>query len=125
MKPLLLHACCAPCSLEPVHLLREEGGLNPQFAGPIPIFSRTMNGSAAWTSCAGGVPMATSSLSRRGRTAMAGRSAWPRWAPIDPVAVARAMPCVWPRHAVWLRSVGLSCGHDARRLAVSVVRNLQ
>ena len=25
MKPLLLHACCAPCSLEPVRLLREEG----------------------------------------------------------------------------------------------------
>lgn len=23
--PLLLHACCAPCSLEPVRLLREEG----------------------------------------------------------------------------------------------------
>lgn len=25
MKSLLLHACCAPCSLEPVRLLREEG----------------------------------------------------------------------------------------------------
>lgn len=25
MTPLLLHACCAPCSLEPVRLLREEG----------------------------------------------------------------------------------------------------
>ena len=25
MKPLLLHACCGPCSLEPVRLLREEG----------------------------------------------------------------------------------------------------
>ena len=25
MKPLLLHACCAPCSLEPVRLLEEEG----------------------------------------------------------------------------------------------------
>ena len=25
MRPLLLHACCAPCSLEPVRLLREEG----------------------------------------------------------------------------------------------------
>ena len=24
MKSLLLHACCAPCSLEPVRLLREE-----------------------------------------------------------------------------------------------------
>ena len=24
MTPLLLHACCAPCSLEPVRLLREE-----------------------------------------------------------------------------------------------------
>jgi predicted adenine nucleotide alpha hydrolase (AANH) superfamily ATPase len=24
-KPLLLHACCGPCSLEPVRLLREEG----------------------------------------------------------------------------------------------------
>lgn len=23
--PLLLHACCAPCSLEPVRLLMEEG----------------------------------------------------------------------------------------------------
>ena len=23
--PLLLHACCGPCSLEPVRLLREEG----------------------------------------------------------------------------------------------------
>ena len=23
MKPLLLHACCAPCSLEPVRLLRK------------------------------------------------------------------------------------------------------
>ncbi len=23
--PLALHACCAPCSLEPVRLLREEG----------------------------------------------------------------------------------------------------
>ena len=25
MTPLLLHACCGPCSLEPVRLLREEG----------------------------------------------------------------------------------------------------
>ena len=25
MRSLLLHACCAPCSLEPVRLLREEG----------------------------------------------------------------------------------------------------
>lgn len=25
MTPLLLHACCAPCSLEPVRLLRDEG----------------------------------------------------------------------------------------------------
>lgn len=25
MTPLLLHACCAPCSLEPVRLLQEEG----------------------------------------------------------------------------------------------------
>lgn len=25
LKPLLLHACCGPCSLEPVRLLREEG----------------------------------------------------------------------------------------------------
>lgn len=25
MTPLLLHACCAPCSLEPVRLLVEEG----------------------------------------------------------------------------------------------------
>ena len=25
MKPLLMHACCAPCSLEPVRLLHEEG----------------------------------------------------------------------------------------------------
>ena len=25
MVPLLLHACCGPCSLEPVRLLREEG----------------------------------------------------------------------------------------------------
>ncbi len=25
MTPLLLHACCAPCSLEPVRLLAEEG----------------------------------------------------------------------------------------------------
>ena len=25
MKSLLLHTCCAPCSLEPVRLLREEG----------------------------------------------------------------------------------------------------
>lgn len=25
MIPLLLHACCGPCSLEPVRLLREEG----------------------------------------------------------------------------------------------------
>ena len=24
-RPLLLHACCGPCSLEPVRLLREEG----------------------------------------------------------------------------------------------------
>lgn len=24
-KPLLLHACCGPCSLEPVRILREEG----------------------------------------------------------------------------------------------------
>ena len=24
-KPLLLHACCGPCSLEPVRLLREQG----------------------------------------------------------------------------------------------------
>ena len=25
MTPLLLHACCGPCSIEPVRLLREEG----------------------------------------------------------------------------------------------------
>lgn len=25
MIPLLLHACCAPCSIEPIRLLREEG----------------------------------------------------------------------------------------------------
>lgn len=25
MRPLLLHACCGPCSLEPVKLLREQG----------------------------------------------------------------------------------------------------
>ena len=25
MTPLLLHACCGPCSLEPVKLLRAEG----------------------------------------------------------------------------------------------------
>ena len=25
MTPLLLHACCGPCSLEPLRLLREEG----------------------------------------------------------------------------------------------------
>lgn len=25
MTPILLHACCGPCSLEPVRLLREEG----------------------------------------------------------------------------------------------------
>ena len=25
MTRLLLHACCAPCSLEPVRLLEEEG----------------------------------------------------------------------------------------------------
>ena len=25
MTPLLLHACCGPCSLEPVRLLRAEG----------------------------------------------------------------------------------------------------
>lgn len=56
MRPLLLHACCAPCSLEPVRLLREEG-FDPRSAGPTPIFSRAMNGSVVWTSCAGGVPM--------------------------------------------------------------------
>ena len=48
-----------------------------------------MNGSVVWTSCAGGVPMATSSSSRPGRTANAGKPAWLRWVPIVPVAVAR------------------------------------
>ena len=43
-----------------------------------------------------------------GRTGSAGRPAWPRWEPTEPVAVARAMPCVWPRRAVWPRSAGLS-----------------
>lgn len=41
-----------------------------------------MNGSAAWTSYAGGVPTATSSSSRQGRIAIAGRPAWHRWVPI-------------------------------------------
>ena len=38
---------------------------SPQSAGQTPIFSRTMNGSGVWTSCAGGCLLYTSKLSPR------------------------------------------------------------
>ncbi len=107
MKPLLLHACCAPCSLEPVRLLREEGfepaicWTNPNIQ-PRDEWQRRLDELRRW--CAdGGIE-----LIEAGRTASAGRLAWLRWAPIGPVAVVRAMPFVWPRHAGLPRSAGLS-----------------
>lgn len=51
--PLLLHACCAPCSLEPVRLLREEGfepticWTNPNIA-PLSEHERRLSTLLAW-----------------------------------------------------------------------------
>ena len=56
MNPLLLHACCAPCSLEPVRLLREEGfepvicWTNPNIQ-PVPEHDRRLGELRRW--CAG------------------------------------------------------------------------
>ena len=108
MKSLLLHACCAPCSLEPVRLLREEGfepticWTNPNIQ-PRDEWRRRLDELRRW--CADG----DIELSRGGGgPRSAGRPAWPRWVPIGPVAVARAMPCAWPRHAALPRSAGLN-----------------
>lgn len=52
-EPLLLHACCAPCSLEPVRLLREEGfepticWANPNIA-PLAEHDRRLATLRAW-----------------------------------------------------------------------------
>lgn len=103
MKSLLLHACCAPCSLEPVRLLREERfepticWTNPNIQ-PRDEWQRRLDELRRW--CADG----DIELIEAGRTAIAGRPAWPRWAPIGLVAVARAMPCAWPRRAAWPRA---------------------
>lgn len=55
MTPLLLHACCGPCSLEPVRLLREEGfeptilWTNPNIQ-PLPEHARRLGTLMAWAS---------------------------------------------------------------------------
>lgn len=122
MKPLLLHACCAPCSLEPVRLLREEGfepticWTNPNIQ-PRDEWQRRLDELRRW--CAdGGIELIEASEDRE------------RWeagvaplVPIGPVAVARAMPCVWPRRAVWPRSTGLSLWvrrSPSRRISCSI-----
>ena len=53
MTPLLLHACCGPCSIEPVRLLREEGfepticWTNPNIQ-PLSEFERRLATLRAW-----------------------------------------------------------------------------
>lgn len=57
-KKLLLHACCAPCSLEPVRLLREEGfeitvcWFNPNIQ-PIDEHTRRLGELRAWCAACG------------------------------------------------------------------------
>jgi predicted adenine nucleotide alpha hydrolase (AANH) superfamily ATPase len=52
--PILLHACCGPCSLEPVRLLREEGfepticWTNPNIQ-PVAEYERRLSTLRAWT----------------------------------------------------------------------------
>lgn len=56
--PLLLHACCGPCSLEPVRLLREEGYVptifwsNPNIQ-PVEEHSRRLETLRAWAKAEG------------------------------------------------------------------------
>ena len=53
MTPLLLHACCGPCSLEPVRLLRAEGfepticWTNPNIQ-PVSEWQRRLNTLRTW-----------------------------------------------------------------------------
>ncbi|OUO35240.1 epoxyqueuosine reductase QueH [Olsenella sp. An290] len=53
MTPLLLHACCGPCSLEPLRLLREEGfeptilWTNPNIQ-PVSEWRRRLDTLSAW-----------------------------------------------------------------------------
>lgn len=55
VKPLLLHACCGPCSLEPVKLLRAEGfepticWTNPNIQ-PVSEWQRRLDTLRAWAS---------------------------------------------------------------------------
>lgn len=61
MTRLLLHACCAPCSLEPVRLLQEEGfepticWSNPNIQ-PLAEHDRRLGELRRWTS-ANGIPL--------------------------------------------------------------------
>ena len=104
MKPLLLHACCAPCSLEPVRLLREEGfepticWTNPNIQ-PHDEWQRRLDELRRW--CADGD---IELIEAGGGTASAGRPAWPRWARsasslscVLCPASARGMPCAQDR----------------------------
>ncbi len=60
--PLLLHACCGPCSLEPVRLLREEGfapticWTNPNIQ-PVAEHERRLNTLLGWANDVARVPV--------------------------------------------------------------------
>ncbi len=60
--PLLLHACCGPCSLEPVRLLREEGfapticWTNPNIQ-PVAEHERRLNTLLGWANNVARVPV--------------------------------------------------------------------
>ena len=118
MKPLLLHACCAPCSLEPVRLLREEGfepticWTNPNIQ-PRDEWQRRLDELRRW--CAdGGIELIEAGEDRERWEAgggPVGRQSSPSLSRVLCSAPGRGVP----------RGPGARvriCGYDARRLAV-------
>lgn len=67
--PLLLHACCGPCSLEPVRLLREEGfdpvicWVNPNIQ-PVEEHDRRLRVLLDWAKNVAKVPVVTGECDR-------------------------------------------------------------
>lgn len=105
--PLLLHACCAPCSLEPVRLLMEEGFVpticwtNPNIQ-PMQEHERRLAELRRWCSAEGIALIEADEDSAAWERAVAPIGARDRERRCRP-----AMAFAWPRRVVWRSARGL------------------